>query len=379
MFDAILYKKFLQIISKLFNNFSLKKSRQECKKIIFDLSSETPKLLYLHHEWGGGVDFWLQNQIQKLKNDNCICVIFYQKKLNKINLQVIFKEQRTSASFNNFAEIADIFSKIEIGKIYVNQISFFPNIDTVFEFIKQNRSNKTKTIMLMHDFSSICINGNLIKDDGSKCGIAANKNSCDCNLDSGKNVKKWESFLTDQADEILCFSEHSHRIVSQFYPSLIHKISVIPHDVPFLRMVNVVKSDQTINIAVIGFLNKIKGCDIVEEMSQLIIANNLPIRIFVAGKCKVKGNSVLKILGKYKREDLPEIIEQNQIDAVFISSICPETFSYTTNEALMMGLKVICFDIGAQAECVRKYSQGCVIEKVKAKEALDTILNFVKQ
>ncbi len=378
MFGTSSYKKLLQIILKLVNSFCPRKSRSKCDKIISNANLVMSRVLYFHHEWGGGVDFWLQNQVQKLQSDHYIFVLFYQKKPNKINLQVIFKGQKESILFNNFKEVAGIFSKIKIDKIYINQISFFPNIDVVFDFIKQNKHNKTKTTMLMHDFSSICIKANLVKDDGSQCDMIRNRNYCDCNPDAEENVKKWRSFLTNQVDEILCFSEHSYQIVSQFYSATANKIKIIPHDVPFLRKVNVVKSDKIINIAVIGFLNKIKGCDVVEEMSKLIISNNLPIKIFAIGKCKVKGNSALKILGKYNREDLPEIIEKNQIDIIFISSICPETFSYTMHEATMMGTKVACFDLGAQAEYIRKYDQGLIISQINAKAALDKILSFVK-
>ena len=365
------------------SNKEIKNKTQSLRQTIASLSQSTPKLLYLHHEWGGGVELYLQNKIKELKNDTYIFVIFYQKKINKINLRITFQGQSSSFLFDNFQELLDVFSAIKIDTIYINQISFFPDLGVVFDFIKQIKNKDAKTTMLMHDFSSICSNANLIKNDGSKCDIIDGGNSCQCNTSAGENLRKWQElwkeFLANQADEIICFSESSKQILSNIYPFISNKISIERHYVPPLKKANVIKRTQTINIATIGFLNKIKGCDIVEEMSKIIADNNLPVKIFVVGKFKAKAGKAIKVLGKYVRDDLPKIIEDNQIDLIFISSICPETFSYTAHEAMMMGVKTACFDLGAQAEYIGGYEKGLVISRIDAQTALDEIFSFVSK
>ena len=72
-------------------------------------------------------------------------------------------------------------------------------------------------------------------------------------------------------------------------------------------------------------------------------------------------------------------MEKNNVDIVFIPSIWPETFSYTTSEAMMMGLPVACFDMGAPAERVKKYEKGLIIEKIDGQYALDSIINFIRR
>ena len=66
------------------------------------------------------------------------------------------------------------------------------------------------------------------------------------------------------------------------------------------------------------------------------------------------------VLGRYRREDMPAIVEKYGINVAFFASICPETFSYTVQELMMMGLPVVCFDIGAPSERVRAYEWGRV-------------------
>jgi glycosyltransferase involved in cell wall biosynthesis len=70
-------------------------------------------------------------------------------------------------------------------------------------------------------------------------------------------------------------------------------------------------------------------------------------------------------------------MKDNKIDIIFIASIWPETFSYTTEEVMMMGLPVASFDIGAPAERIRKYDKGLVVSEMTAETALNEIIKFV--
>ena len=73
----------------------------------------------------------------------------------------------------------------------------------------------------------------------------------------------------------------------------------------------------------------------------------------------------------------PEIIEDRKIDVIFIPSIWPETFSYTSQEAIEMGMPVAVFDLGAPPERVKKYEKGLVIDKIDAAYALEKIRGMV--
>ena len=62
----------------------------------------------------------------------------------------------------------------------------------------------------------------------------------------------------------------------------------------------------------------------------------------------------LFVHGKYSRPQLPGLLEKYGVSVILIPSVWPETFSFTTSEALLLGYPVICFDIGAQAERVKQ-------------------------
>lgn len=66
--------------------------------------------------------------------------------------------------------------------------------------------------------------------------------------------------------------------------------------------------------------------------------------------------------GRYEHKDLPEIVKENKITEFFIPSIWPKTFSYTTEEIMLMRYPLTVFNIGDPAERVRHYELGRVIE-----------------
>ena len=65
-------------------------------------------------------------------------------------------------------------------------------------------------------------------------------------------------------------------------------------------------------------------------------------------------------LNEYERSQLPDLVEQQQIDVFFLTSIWPETFSFTCSEIISMDVPLICFDMGAPAERTKQYDKGLV-------------------
>jgi glycosyltransferase involved in cell wall biosynthesis len=153
---------------------------------------------------------------------------------------------------------------------------------------------------------------------------------------------------------------------------------VSPHQVEYISPVKLKpnKSDS-LHIGVLGAIGIHKGFNIIKEMLGLIAKEHLQVKILVIGHlCEMLDSENLLITGEYRREDLPALVEQHQIDIFFQPSICPETFSFTTAEVMMMELPLAVFNLGAPAERVRNYEKGLVIEKMEARYALEELLKF---
>jgi hypothetical protein len=61
---------------------------------------------------------------------------------------------------------------------------------------------------------------------------------------------------------------------------------------------------------------------------------------------------------------------------IFIPSICPETFSYTTQEAINMEINVACFDLGAPAERLKNYSKSLIMNSFEPQYICEQIVKF---
>ena len=61
---------------------------------------------------------------------------------------------------------------------------------------------------------------------------------------------------------------------------------------------------------------------------------------------------------------------------ILFPSICPETFSYVIEEAIVLRLPIVAFDLGAPGERLRDYSLGRLTGAVDAAAALSTMIDF---
>jgi len=156
---------------------------------------------------------------------------------------------------------------------------------------------------------------------------------------------------------------------------------VMPHNVDYIiKPCKEYKTTNTINIGLMGILNHHKGLSIIKEMLKTIKRRKLNIRIKLIGSSKKQlKHKYYSETGTYKKESLPLLTMQNDIDIFFIPSIWPETFSYTTEEAIKMDMPVAVFDLGAPAERVSTYNKGILIYTLDAKAALDQIISYYNE
>ena len=97
------------------------------------------------------------------------------------------------------------------------------------------------------------------------------------------------------------------------------------------------KTTETLNIGLLGTLTDLKGARLVRQMLTLAKNRKANIRFILCGSSADPIRSrYFKQTGAYHPAMLPSMILEYDIDLFFISSICPETFSYTTQEAMEM-------------------------------------------
>jgi glycosyltransferase involved in cell wall biosynthesis len=131
-------------------------------------------------------------------------------------------------------------------------------------------------------------------------------------------------------------------------------------------------------IGVVGNISRPKGARIVDELADLVRARALDVRIVVIGTLQSSRapDDALHVHGPYASDELPALMERYGVDVCLLPSVCPETYSYVTDEIMAMDMPLAVFDIGAPAERVAGYARGCVIADITADAALAAIMRL---
>lgn len=169
----------------------------------------------------------------------------------------------------------------------------------------------------------------------------------------------WGRFL-ETSDEIRVFSDDSASKIKKAYPTAADKISVVPHN-QFTTPSPVKAGLEATGIGVIGNLNLAKGAGILCDLGTHFRDQDPEILHLGTVAPEFSIPTRVRRLGPYDVADLSDLATKHQIGVWLIPSICPETFSFTTHEALATGLPVLGFDIGAQADALRAHSNGFVV------------------
>jgi GT2 family glycosyltransferase/glycosyltransferase involved in cell wall biosynthesis len=360
--------------------------REFAKWAIMSAKAEK-NIIIFDHNWGGGANSYCNIRIKKELEAGY--GVIKLTKGSSMYAEYFYGEHKAGFAVNSFDEFDELIKGMSVESIIINELVSYENIYPVHSYIASLKKRlNARLVMLGHDFYSVCPSIYLINNEGKHCFkpelsvcencIATNKDAFNRNYETIEKWRNaWGTFL-EKCDEITVFSENSKSYFTHHYPQL-KNIVVKPHTVEYISKIDSYETDKTkTTIGILGNFMRTKGSEVVLEMNRIIKEKSLPAEIVVIGQnLEKQEDKTLKITGRYRVEDIPQIMKDNKIDIIFIASIWPETFSYTTEEVMMMGLPVASFDIGAPAERIRKYDKGLVVSEMTAETALNEIIKFV--
>ncbi|MCU4653106.1 glycosyltransferase [Roseibacterium sp. SDUM158016] len=169
----------------------------------------------------------------------------------------------------------------------------------------------------------------------------------------------WGAFLAE-CDEITVFSQASAALCAAAYPSHAERIALRPHAVTGAPGRVTPPADATGAIGILGNLNAQKGADVVAALAERLRRAGDPRPVVVIGNCDAACPmpASVRLHGGYRRDEIAALARRYGIGSWIVPSVWPETFSFTTHEALATGLPVLAFDIGGQGEAVAAAPNG---------------------
>jgi glycosyltransferase involved in cell wall biosynthesis len=283
---------------------------------------------------------------------------------------------------------------IDLTLVVYNNAAGWPNLESVPSLLTELKSSHNAQLeCLLHDFGVACPSAHLLNSDGLFCGIPIEKSKCDLCWKFNRFIPKklreskienwratWLKAL-DSADEIVAFSESSKQLILRCYRELIDKIVVKPHDtLERFETVCTHETSQQITLGVVGSITYAKGSAIVCELFNLLKTERPNIRLVVIGiLIEVIPPKGLLVSGPYEHANLPRLLNKYGVNVALVPSVVPETYCYVVQELIELGMPIVCFNLGAQAEQVSRYKEGMVVKEISAKALLDASIEMLSR
>lgn len=360
--------------------FPLKKV---CENIDYQIKLNNRKnVLILIHDWKdvnnniGGTTLHVYDLIKKLRDKMNFHVLAPEDGIYKLysyfqNDEKVLKFPSID-NFSRFARyntkyrsmICDIIDGFRIDTIHVHHL-----IGHYMDIIDVAKEKNVHSIITLHDFYCLCPTINMLYMMEKCCIDDKNKNCKKC-LSNKLNVQNdivsswqsdWKNFLKD-FDKIIVPSSNTKKYVNKYFKDL--NIDVIEHGID-IRKSNYksVIDEKQFNVAFVGVMAKHKGGKILEELIKKCNNSKVKFHLFGISEFESLDNNKKNYIyhGKYKRDNLSQLLMDNKINLICSFSIWPETYSYTLTEEIASGIPVLAFDIGAVGDRVKKHGFGWTI------------------
>jgi len=349
-------------------------------------SARGPVPIYLGHSLGGGAEKYLERRIaQDIKADAGAVVLRVGSRW-RWQLEVHSRAGMSSGATDEFAFVSRLLAPLSHRHIvYSCGVGDPDPIELPTLLLEIYRPGRDRLEVLFHDFFPLSPSYCLLGDDGQFSGAPRTPGQAHqvdtvlrpdgTRVDLALWQARWGRLLR-AADDVVVFSRDSARQVQRVHPDIAAHVRHRPH--PLLVEVASVSpppAGSTITIGVLGNIGYQKGAAVLVDLAEALeTVADMSCVLIGAIDPAYRLPSGVRVHGAYRVADLPELVARYRIGCWLIPSIWPETFSFTTHEALATGLPVHCFDLGAQGEAARAASNGRVIPLVRGPALIRNII-----
>lgn len=291
-----------------------------------------------------------------------------------------------------FADLVAAAPLLAVREVFVNSVVSAGDPLALIDAAAEIKAKTGARIRVAcHEYYPICPSYTLLDGADGYCGLPHIETCRAClpahggpqlrhtpdGVEIGAWRKAWDRFLAGPCDEILCFSESSAALYARTFPAAADRIVVRPHRISHVTRTADLQPGKGLHVGVLGAIAPIKGAEVVRGLARLMAERGDGSRITVVGT--IHGDldpRAATVTGPYERDRVVEAVEASGAGLFLIPSLCPETFSYTAEELVRMGVPVAVFDMGALPERVRGHAKGRVLTATDAEGVLAELLAF---
>jgi len=324
-----------------------------------------PVPVYVAHSLGGGAEMYLQKRIARDIDMGGAVVVLRVGQLHRWQIELHSAYGITQGATNDTQMLRHMMDLLPSRRIIYScgvGDSDAVGLPNVLRSLAQDGAHPIE--MLVHDYFPISPSYTLLGADGRYRGAPVAGTSADNDpahqaaasaKQSRVTLAQWQAAwggLVSACTKIAVFSEASRALMLEVYPQARDALEVVPHDL-FAAPPRIGPAPGQNVIGVLGNIGVQKGADVVARLAS-DLARTGTGKVVVVGYLDpdypLKSPSLVH--GAYALRDLEGLVARYGISCWLIPSIWPETFSFTTHEALATGMPVFAFDLGAQGEAV---------------------------
>ena len=239
-------------------------------------------------------------------------------------------------------------------------------------------------LVSVHDYFGVCPRVNLLTPSWKHCSGHECSSVCGyADVEVGERRGLTRELLT-RARAVLCFSESTREYLHRLLGDGV-SMRTLSHGIRALRRLVLPQPpapalDVPLRVAFLGAVAPHKGAYLIKELvPNERLPCGVPIEWHLLGDSQLPGEeapSNLKRHGRYAPGELPERLRALQPHLVVVSTVCPETYCLTLDEAWSAGIPALVTPLGAPQDRVVASGAGWVAKEVSA-GALLTALNDI--
>jgi GT2 family glycosyltransferase len=327
-----------------------------------------PSILHVTHNWGGGIDRHVRSMIAMLGASGTGGLLMTNVERGKPLVGIRSIDDINVPNLQGLdlmadaEDIAAIIRQAGVTRIHVHSLAGWP-LEATAAIRRIARLADLPYDFTVHDYMAFCPRMTLVNGNGRYCGEKGLASCHSCIAVNGTpfgrvNATQWRrqfvQFL-EEAGNIFAPSRDAVKRTSGYLGG--REITLRPHPHVSARPGRLAvpwTKGETLRVMIVGGINEQKGSRLLLAMANDAAKRNLPIEFVIVGHTDMDSAFAtcanVTMTGRYREEDLNELMAAQGAHAVFLSSVSPETYSYVLTTVIEAGFPVVAFNLGAQAE-----------------------------
>lgn len=356
-------------------------------------------VVVLDHGMGGGANRYRDERIAGHRRAGAP-VVLVASELSTLSYRVTVLADGQTAPFemrlDDQAAVLRLIESLSPAAIEINNLVGYEDVSALLVALVdlRRRWSRLRFRFNLHDFHGLCPSFTLIDVSGRHCGVPALEACAAClpanarfslGMNAGVDLvewrRAWAAWLA-LADERVAFSRSAVAVLARGLPDVVGMPwRIEPHafDGRGIRPVPP-KLHAPVAVVAVGHLNHAKGAGLLGALARRAEERGMPLRFAVVGT--VEGGALppsVRVTGAFPRDRLCDLLEAEGTAIALLPSICPETYSYVTDELMATGLPLAVLDLGAPAERVAGYHSGLLLPTEGLDAQLDALVAFARR